>query len=290
VRSPVSYSLMLWLLAILCPAVSPAQETGITRKHHPWGCFEMGAWRRVREVTQTFDNDETRTNTTETKTTLQKLEADGAGLLVETVREVGGKRIDAGPQTIKQGWHGELAGQDVKVTHPDAGEVVIRALKIPCRIEQLDLAGPASKTTTKIYYSDTVEPFILKRESVETDLEGNTIGETTAEVVDVDVPCRILAIIRNTFLVKAVHTNAKGTTTTLAFTSTRVPGGVIRRTTKQCDATGRLIRQSSLELLDYGLGPEEEWIRPFGHKRPGRVRQPRHIPPYRPQRLPRRWE
>lgn len=287
-RSPVSYSLMVWLLAVLCPAVSPAQETGITRKHHPWGCFEKGAWRRVREVTQTFGDDETRTSTTETKTTLRALAADGAELLVEAVREVGGTRIDADPQTIKQGWHGELAGQDVKVTHPGSGEVVIRALKIPCQIEQLDLTGPASKTTTKIYYSDTVEPFILKRESVETDLEGNTIGETTAEVVEMDVPCRILAIIRNTFLVKAVHTNEKGETTTLAFTSTRVPGGVIRRTTKQRDATGRLIRQSSLELLDYGLGPEEEWIRPFGPKRPGRVRQPRHIPPYRPHRLPRR--
>jgi len=282
--------LTVWLLAVLCPAVSPAQEIGITRKHHPWGCFEKGAWRRVREVTQTFGDDETRTSTTETKTTLGALEADGAELLVEAVREVGGARIDAEPQTIKQGWHGELAGQDVKVTHPGAGEIVIRALKVPCQIEQLDLTGPASKTTTRIYYSDTVEPFILKRESVETDLEGKTIGETTAEVVDVDVPCRILAIIRNTFLVKAVHTSEKGDTTTLAFTSTRVPGGVIRRTTKQRDATGRLIRQSSLELLDYGLGPEEEWIRPFGQKRPGRVRQPRHIPPYRPHRLPRRSE
>jgi len=241
----------------------------------------VGAWKRVRVVTQTFNENETLTSTTETKTTLKKVEEDGVTLLVEVVAEVGGKRIDSEPQTVKQGWHGELASQNVKVTHLGTAAVVIRGRRIPCKVQQLEIAGPATKTVTKIYYSDTVEPFILKRESVETDLEGNQLGETTVEVLDVDVPCRLLAAIRNTFHVKAVHKDSKGTSTTVAFTSTRVPGGVIRHTTKEFDSTGRVIRQRSLELLDYGLGPEEEWIGPLGRARSNRIRHSRRFGPYR---------
>ena len=159
---------------------------------------------------------------------------------------------------------------------------MIRNWRVPCEIQQLVVVGPADRTTTKIYYSDTVEPFILKRETVTADLEGNAqLGVTTVEVMDVDVPCRILASIRNTFHVKAVHTNGKGTTTTIAFTSTRVPGGVIRHDSKQFDKKGRLIGQSSMELLDYGLEAEEGTAFPLGRLRPGPPFRPYRLPPYR---------
>jgi hypothetical protein len=286
-RLLLRYSLTTLLLAGLCPALSAGEETGLSRKHHPWGCFEVGAWTRVRVVTQTFEQNQTLTTITETTTTLKEISDDGVTLLVESVVDVGGKRLRSDPQTVKQGWHGELASQDVKVTHLDDSEVVIRGRRIPCKVQQLEVVGPASKTTTKIYYSDTVEPFILKRESVSTDLEGKTkLGETTVEVMDVDVPCRILASIRNTFHVKAVHKSAKGgTTTTIAFTSTRVPGGVIRNDSKEYDASGRLVRQSTLELLDYGLEAEEERDEALGPWRPVRPRRLQRLPPYR-LRLP----
>jgi hypothetical protein len=272
---------MALLLVGLCPSLSQGQETGLSRRHHPWGCFDVGAWTCVREVTQTFEENQTLTTTTERKTTLKGLSNDGVTLLVESVVEVGGKRLQTDPKTVKQGWHGELASQDVEVTHLGSGEIVIRNRRIPCKIEQLEVAGPADKTTTKIYYSDTVEPFILKRESVTTDLEGNRLAETTVQVMDVDVPCRLLACIRNTFYVEAVHKNAKGTTTTVAFTSTRVPGGVVRHDSKQCDKNGRLVRQSSLRLLDYGLETEAERSSPFGYRRPGPPFRPPRFSPYR---------
>ena len=279
-RVPSSLIAMLWVS--LGAALCPAQEVGISRRHHPWGCFEAGAWTRVRETTQTFEENETLTSITETKTTLKEVAEDGVTLLVESVVEVGGKRLRADPQTVKQGWHGELADQDVKVTHLGKGEVVIRNRRIPCKIEQVEVTGPAGKKTTKIYYSDWFEPFILRRESLTTDPEGNNrLGETTVEVMDVDVPCRLLAAIWNTFHVKAVHKNAKGTTTTIAFTSTRVPGGVIRHDSKETDKSGRLVRQSSLEVLNYGMEGYEEQPGPFGPRRPGRPRRLPHFPPFR---------
>lgn len=278
------------LLVSLLSAVGAAQETGLSRRHHPWGRFQEGTWKRVRVITETFNENETLVSTTEIRTTLKEVTEEGVTLRVERVVEVGGKPIPSEPQTITQGWHGELASRDVKVTHLGAGEVTIQGLRIPCKVQQLEVTGPASKTTTKIYYSDVVEPFILRRESVETDLEGTTtLGETTVEVMEVDVPCRILAnIIRNSFHVKAVHKDSKGMTVTVAFTSTRVPGGVIRHNSKQFDPDGRLVRQSSLELLDYGLKVGEDQPGRLGHRRPVRIRPPRRFAPYRLEPPPHR--
>jgi hypothetical protein len=273
---------MLVLLVSLCPAASPGQETGITRKHHPWGRFEVGAWKRVREVTETFDPSGAVVSITETKTTVKKVEEDGVTLLVEKVVDVGGKRIHAKPELIKQGWHGELANQQVKVSHLGRGNVQIQDLKVPCKIQQLELTGATSKTTTKIYYSDTFPPYILKRESVRSDLEGKTqLGETVVEVIDVNVPCRLLANIFTTFYIKAVHEHPKGKTVTLIDTSMRVPGGVIRRTSNDFDSDGKLIRRSRLTLLDYGLAPGEKRIGLFSRKRSSRPRRLQLFSPYR---------
>ena len=275
-------SSLIVMLVCLGPALSPAQQTGVSRRHHPWGCCESGAWVRARETTQSFDDNETLTRITETKTTLKQIDDEGVTLLIESVADVGGKKLHGDPRTIKQGWHGELADQDVKVTHLGQGEVVIRNRRIPCKIQQVEVTGPASKKTTKIYYSDWFEPFILRRESVTSDLQGNSpLSETTVEVMDVDVPCRLLATICNTFHVKAVQKSSKGTTTTIAFTSTRVPGGVIRHDSKQVDKSGRLVRHSSLELLNFGMDGYEEQPGPFGPRRPKRPRRPPHFPPFR---------
>ncbi len=282
-QSAARYSLLAWLLVALLSPLGWGQESGLSRRHHPWGCFEVGAWTRVRVTTQTFEKSETLTSFTETKTTLKERSDDGVTLLVESVVEVGGKRVRTDPKTVKQGWYGQPADQPVQVTRLGDGEVVVRNLRIPCTIEQFVVSGPASRTTTKIYYSDTVEPFILKRESVTSDVKsGEQLERTTVEVMDVDVPCRLLASIRNTFHVKAVRTDAKGTTNTIAFTSTRVPGGVIRHDSKRFDKEGRLIEQSSLELLDYGLDADDETHARLHGPRRGRIPlRPPRLPPYR---------
>jgi hypothetical protein len=274
----------LSLLVGFCPALTWGQETGITRKHHPWGSFEAGAWTRARLVNETFDESGALCTISETKTTLEKVEKDGVTLRIDALVEVGGNQIQPEPKAIKQGWHGELADQDVKMANLGSGEVVIQGRRIPCKIVQLELVGQASKTTTQIYYSDTVEPYILKRRSTKTDLDGTkTLEETTLEVIDINVPCRLLARVWNTFHVKRVHTHAKGSSTTVAVTSTRVPGGVIRHTSKEFDSDGRLIARSSLELLEYGF--EEVRTGLFGRRRFLRSRTFQRFSPY-PTRAP----
>ena len=51
------------------------------------------------------------TNSADTTTTLVDIDNDGVTLEIQTCMEVAGKRFQAEPQTVKQGFHGELTGQ-----------------------------------------------------------------------------------------------------------------------------------------------------------------------------------
>jgi hypothetical protein len=260
VRWLVSLTLLAWLLASASPAVSLGQSIAPARQRHPWARFEPGAWKLVRVVTETFDERGAlaNTSTTETKTTLKKVEDDGVTLLVETVVEIGGKRLDAEPQTIKQGLHGEPAGQGAKIKDAGAAKVTIEGREYPCRIEEVESTASNIKTLTKTYYSAAVAPYALRRESIATDVQtGATIGETEWHVAGLAMACRILRDIRRAAQVRSVYRHAKGTTTTSSITSIDVPGGIVCHTARELDGNSRLVRRSSLELVAYGVEPDD---------------------------------
>ena len=271
-RLSISFCLILWLAVGPHSGLGVAQAVGVSRKHHPWGCFRPGAWRLIRVVKETLNEKGLITSTTisDNRTTLLQVQKDGVTLAFDVVHEVGGRRFPGDPETLKEGFHGELVSQGPKTREAEDQHVVIEGRKIPCHILELEFSGPASRTVTKIYYSNTVKPYVLKRQSVTTDLKGNNSrSETTLEVVAVDMPCRVLAEIQNTAHVMTVIKHRNGTTTTIAVTSAAVPGGVVSYSSKELDKTGRLIRRSTLELVDYGLEPEPEPTGLFGRRRRG---------------------
>ncbi len=91
------------------------------------------------------------------------------------------------------------------------------------------------------------------------DAEGKGIAEETYEVVSLNMPCKILTRVRPAIHVKAVAKDAKGTTTeTYAFLSVDVPGGLVCHVAKEFDGGHRVIRKSTMELVDYGFEPEKD--------------------------------
>jgi hypothetical protein len=252
---------MLWLWAFCCPPAGFGQKSGITPELHSWGRFSKGAWTRYRVIAETFDEHGAvaSTSTTETKTTLVDVAADAVTLRVEAVVEIAGRQLDPEPKTVKQGFHGELTGEKVTVRDLGPGELVVEGRKIPCKIEEVEVTGPHSKTVAKVYYSSTVAPYVLKRESKTTDPETKTlINQTTFTVLSLDKPRDILRQRRWAAQVEAVATHPKGSTTTRAWTSVDVPGGLICHTAEESDAKGRLLRRSTLQLVAYGLDAEGE--------------------------------
>jgi len=265
--------LLLTALGAQCCA---AEESGISARHHAWARFQPGAWKLVRVVTESLDENGRviGVNVTETKTSLSRVDSDGVVLEVEVGVEVAGKQFDGQPQCLKQGFHGELAGGEVKFLPATTAEISIEDQKIPCRAQQVDVAGPSGRTSVSVFFSDALSPYILRRQSKTTDASGtNVLSETLSEVVALNMPQRVLNEIKNVACIKTVQKTPKGSVTTLAMSSPEVPGGVVYQTTKETDKTDRLIRRSTLELVNFGSRPETERTGLFGRKRAARVRK-----------------
>lgn len=277
VRPSVFRILAIATIVGLAPTGGVAQETGVSAKLHPWGLFDPGAWKTVHVVTETFDEQGQRVSLCEsdTKTTLVDIDNDGVTLETQACMEVAGKRFLAEPQSVRQGFHGEMLGPNLTLGASTDGEVVIQKRKIPCKVQQLESVVPNGKTVTTIYYSATVAPFVLKRESVTTDSEGkNVLCETTVDVVGFNLPLgvKIRGEPRNGIRTKTVRKSESGTTTTWADILPGVPGGVVGDTSKELDKAGRLVRRTTLVLIDYSTDPEQDQSGLFGRKRPPRHR------------------
>ena len=270
-------------LRLICAAmvvfgfgVHSAMAEGLARHHHSWGRFQPGAWNLVREVTESFEEAGTTTSITEKRISLEAVHEDGVTLLIMVAVGLKGK-----PQEVKQAFHGGPASPEATVKNLGAAVVTIQGRRIPCKIEQVEVSTPTGKTTTKIVYSDSVEPYVLRRESVKTDPDGETVlSETTVEVVALDVPCRSISGLSRATHVKAVHKHAGGTTERVSVVSTAVPGGIVCQKSKELDENDHLVRRATLELVDWGLRPETERAGIFRWRRGGRDRKSWRMTPY----------
>ncbi|MDZ7617218.1 MAG: hypothetical protein U1E05_09450 [Patescibacteria group bacterium] len=265
-------------LLIWCPACF-AWEFETCRQQHPWGEFEPGAWKLVRVLTETLDETGLviGTTTAETRTTLMQADQRGITLQVATTVEVAGKRFEAEPQTLDQGYWGQMDAHALLPGKTSSARLTVGEQSIACQVQEFTLSGPGTRTVSKVFFSDTVKPHVLKRENVTTTLDGSeTLGETTTEVIALDLPFRVLSEIQASAHVRSINRYPKGAVFTLAVVSDSVPGGVVSHWSKELDRSGRVVRRSTLELLDYGL--EGEPARPgfFGRTRPrkGIVRSP----------------
>lgn len=256
-----------------------AADRGITREEDPWGRFEAGAWKIVQVTTETITEGRTVSSTTETRSTLQRVDDQAVTLLVEVAVEMHGRRFNPQPQTIVQGFHGEPLGDAVQSEDLGLGEVSIQGRTIACRVQEVTTTETSGRTVTKIYHSPEIAPYILRRESVKSDAAGAVIGQTTMEVVAIDVPCSVLGEVLRTAQIRSVQRHAAGTTIRTAVLSIDIPGGVVCQTVEELDTNQQRVRRSRLQLVDYGKAAED---RPDGlfKRRSGRLFRP-HLLPFR---------
>ena len=254
----VGHALVAAAALVLAPPTQPALAIagGVPRAHHPWGRFAPGSWKLVRVVTETLGPDDkaATTSTTETRTTLEELSDASVKLLINTSVEVAGKKVDAKPQTIVQGYHGESADQPVTVKDLGPDKVTIDGQEIACRVQQVETTADGAKTTAKTWYSDSVAPYVLRRESVATEAETDKpLSETKVRIVDLDDEQTVLAVKRHAVKLVVTHKHAKGHTVTQVWSTLEVPGGIIAHKSEEFDAAGQAIRGSRLELVDFGV-------------------------------------
>jgi hypothetical protein len=228
-------------------------SNGILRRH-AWARFQPGSWKLVRTVTDTVDADGSviSSSTTETRTTLVAIGRRTITLRVEAAVEVGGKKLEAPPQEAAQGLEGEPPEQIAAPKQIGSDNVAIGGQCIPCRVVEREMVGPETKTVIKTWQSSNVEPYVLKRAAYTTALEGNSpLYETSMEVVVLRAPRRVLNRLRDVSELKVVHRQPKGKTVTSAWTCGEVPGGIVAQKSQEFDTDDKLVRRSTLELVDY---------------------------------------
>jgi hypothetical protein len=211
----------------------------------------------VRIVTDTL-NDRggvADTTTTDTKTTLLRADAKRLTLRIDATVNVAGKRFDCQPQVVEYGYYGESANETTETKAMGSEPLTIDGRQVPCRIEQVVASTGQQRQVTQMFLSDAQEPFVLKRVTAVFKKDNETLEDpqTTAEVIALDMPYNVLHEVKSTAFERTIQKSARGTNVTLDVTCVDVPGGIVARTSKELDSHGRLLRRSSLELVDYQI-------------------------------------
>jgi hypothetical protein len=245
-------------LAIVTSAAARGDE--ILQKAHVWGRFPKGSWRQVKVITENFDEQGRPSNSsiTDNTTTLQDVTGERVTLKVEVTVEVVGRTFPSRPQIVRQGYAGENVGQTVSTRRLEGQTILVDGRRVACETQQIEIVGGPNKETSLICFSPRFTPAILKRQTITTDAaSAKTTLEATSEVYALDKPLRVLDEIKTGYCLRIVQTNEHGVTTTWSDRVPEVPGEIVAESSKKVDPQGRLVRRSTLELIAYGLRPDE---------------------------------
>ena len=266
------------LLAVLVAATLNTefiQAADVPRQHHAWGRFSPGAWRTARVITETFDDQGKLANisTSETTTTLTRADADTFTLTIQSTVDVGGRRIVAEPQVVTQRYNGTSPGQAFRsIRHPEE-PLEINGMRYICQVHEIEVSGASGKTSIKLYYCDHSPPYLLRRDSHNIDSAGNDVpGGTSSETIAIDMPFKVMGQMQSTTHVKVQQEHDKGSSVSLIVSTLDVPGGVVANTSKEVDASGDVVRRSTLELVGYG-GPRSDEPQEQKSRRPRKMRK-----------------
>jgi len=160
--------LFILLMGLTVPPLCAQQQVGVSWEHHDWGRFPDRSWQKIRIVTEQLsaDGDVISTTTTEKLTQVVRSTRRAVTLRTTSKMEVAGKRFETPPHDFHEGNHGEPIADAVETKDLGATELTVEGRQIPCRIRQYEFTDAEETKVVKIYYSDKVAPFVLKREEV----------------------------------------------------------------------------------------------------------------------------
>jgi hypothetical protein len=258
------------LAVVLCAAPTVADELAFPADHHPWGHFPVNSWKRVRTTTESLNEkgDVSSVTITETKTTLVGKDDTTYTLVADATINVASRTLTAPQQTARHGYYGEKPGQLLGVKSAGASSMTIDGRAIPCEVRQVTFGGESGNLVSTIYYSNQFPPFVLRRETGPEGAADDAKSTTLVEVVALDLPQRVRGELKHASYVKTTQKLPQGARVTLEVHCDDVPGGVVAHWASETDAAGRVVRRSTLELVDYVVSS------PVTQPQPGLFRRP----------------
>ncbi|MCA9153609.1 MAG: hypothetical protein KDA55_12720 [Planctomycetales bacterium] len=256
-------ALLLLIVTLVTSAASAQQrapqptEAKEIRLEHPWGRFPVGSWKRVRVRTEMLDAKGTvnETSTTETTTTLVKVNDDCFTLKAEVTVEVAGKLFSADPKFLVQGYYGQPCENPVTIVKQGANEFLLNGRRVPTEVRSVSFKEGEGKHVSTIEFAEDTTPTVLHRRTQLLNGNGEPTGvAAVVEVIAVDMPCKVLTEMKSCWHVKTLQTSEKRATVTVEVHCRDIPGGLISHASKTLDETGQPTQRSTLELVDYGIG------------------------------------
>jgi hypothetical protein len=244
-------------LALAVAATEPARAADcvVPKQRHPWGAFLPGSWKQVRVTTDTLNaaGEVAERSITETRSKITDVRDDSYELEINVTVEVGGKRFASDTRTSRHGFHGESAGQIIKIRPLDGGELRAAGETLGVERAEIEISDDHSRRVMQMYYSPMGRPHVLARTAVWYDAAGKVVQETDVTTLSRNVSRRVLGFQYSTWSTRTVQKTAAGKIVTDELHAAEVPGSVFHHSSEEFDADGKLIRRSTLELQNFGV-------------------------------------
>ncbi|TWT72715.1 hypothetical protein Pla123a_40140 [Posidoniimonas polymericola] len=241
---------------VSAPELPPAPDSlQLPVESHPWGRFDVGAWRTLRTVTETFDESGRFLTRSETLHTDKLSEITDESYTLETtsVVEVGGKRLRGATQVTRRSLLTDHTSQSpIAVEHP-AVDISLGGKTIPCQQWELTYGEGPQRRIETLFYAPEFPPYLMRREVAAPD--GSSASDLTGEVTSVlavDVP-----ILLEGGMVAGYRQQVRATAGANQIERTELlcglaPGGLVQASSTERDASGRRVRWVVTELEDFG--------------------------------------
>lgn len=226
----------------------------LLREQHPWARHSPGAWRRQRIVQESFDDRGVLVGRSETVQTerLIRVDTDSYTLRVETVVDVGGRRVPGPPQELTLGFLSETPGVAPALLENEPATINLGGRAIPCELWMWVTETDRGEVRETIDYAAGVAPHVLKRERQEL-VDGDLVSEETVRVVRTGAPIELGGRLEASHQAAAERVDAGGAVTERhSVYADRIPGGLFSEGVTERDAAGRLVRWTHASLIAFG--------------------------------------
>ncbi|MDR0871770.1 MAG: hypothetical protein LBN39_13370 [Planctomycetaceae bacterium] len=253
----------LLLLLLLLPAAVCAAEPvpGLTVAEHPWGRFAAKSWCRLQTTVWTNQDNKQTVSYQESLTTLESVEKDGLTFKETLNIALGGKWVENPPLVKRFDFYQEPILDSVKVQTGKPEKRIIGNTVVPCGVRIYEQTGTAGKRTTTVWYSRQIFPYVLRTSSVlrsiptEKEPEEKIIDQTVTEVTETSA-FSLWKSRRGTYHLRTTQKSGSITFITETDCSLHIPGGVIRKTTRELDKNGKELRLLDTRLINFFVIPE----------------------------------
>ncbi|TWT36135.1 hypothetical protein KOR34_10340 [Posidoniimonas corsicana] len=243
------------------PELPPAPTSlNLPLDSHPWARFGVGAWRTLRTVTETFDETGkflTRSETLHTDK-LAEIAADSYTLESTSIVEVGGKRLRGATQVIRHSLLTDHTSQTPITVELPAIDISLSGKTVPCQQWGLSYGEGPQRRLETLYYAPEFPPYLLRREVSAPDgsSAADLTGETTS-VLAVDVPILLDGGMVGGYRQQVRSTAGANQVETMELHCDLAPGGLVRASSTERDASGRRVRWVVTELEEFGDADEK---------------------------------